>query len=70
MNEIRYYAGKLKVKRITSMSASKTALYEILETMDMKVSIGNKNNSVKVLRHFEKGELITAPCRRCFINRK
>lgn len=71
MNEIRYYAGKVKLKRLTKMTTSKTALYEILEDVEMEINIGDKkNNPTKILRGFKKGELINAPCRRCFINRK
>lgn len=69
VNKIRYYQGKLKVKRISSQTPNKTAMYEVLESKCLMVHIGDKEkNPTKIKRKFEVGEIINAPCRRCFRN--
>lgn len=60
---IRYYAGKLKCKRISKATVMKTALYECLED-------GVIGSEDKGFREINKGELFMAPFRRCFKNKK
>ena len=60
---IRFYAGKLKCKRISKMTVMKTALYEALEDG----IIGSKKLG---FREISKGDVFIAPIRRCFKDKK
>jgi len=66
MDDIRYYKGIIKFKKLSKGSSTKTALYRCLE--DGKISY--KENKYIFTRHFRKGELIIAPYRICHKKRK
>jgi len=63
MNKTRYYEGRVKVLKISETTAMKTAMYELLEDG----LLGNKTFGFK---DGKKGEIILAPVRRCFKERK
>ncbi len=60
---IRYYAGKVKCKRISKMTPMKTALFQALENG----VIGSKKLGY---REISLNELFIAPVRRCFKKEK